>query len=70
MSDPDIGWTLEVANFTGSWPHGHTKMVVIDGKTAIAAGFNYQHKHQSKNHPSGKGKDDFDLVLYHYEIDG
>jgi cardiolipin synthase len=38
-------------------------MVVIDGKTAVAAGFNYQHKHQSKDHPSGKGKDDYDLGL-------
>ena len=63
LSDPEIGWKLEVANFDGSWPHGHTKMVVIDGKTAVAAGFNYQHKHQSKDHPSGKGKDDYDLGL-------
>jgi len=63
MSDPEIGWKLEIANFDGSWPHGHTKMVVIDGKTAVAAGFNYQHKHQSKDHPSGKGKEDFDLGL-------
>jgi phosphatidylserine/phosphatidylglycerophosphate/cardiolipin synthase-like enzyme len=63
MSDPNIGWDLEVANYAGSWPHGHTKMIVIDGKTAIAAGFNYQHKHQSKDHPSGKGKDDYDLGL-------
>ena len=63
MSDPEIGWNLEVANYDGSWPHGHTKMVVIDGKTAVAAGFNFQHKHQSKNHPSGKGKDDFDLGI-------
>jgi phosphatidylserine/phosphatidylglycerophosphate/cardiolipin synthase-like enzyme len=63
MSDPDIGWKLEIANFDGSWPHGHTKMVVIDGKTVVSAGFNYQHKHQSKDHPSGKGKDDYDLGL-------
>ncbi len=63
MSDPEIGWKLEVANYDGSWPHGHTKMVIIDGKTAVAAGFNYQHKHQSKDHPSGKGKADFDLGL-------
>ncbi|MFN2233893.1 MAG: hypothetical protein ACK2U1_06655, partial [Anaerolineales bacterium] len=63
MSDPEIGWKLEIANFDGSWPHGHTKMVVIDGKTTVAAGFNYQHKHQSKDHPSGKGKDDYDLGL-------
>jgi len=63
MDDPEIGWKLEVANYSGSWPHGHTKIVVIDGKTAVAAGFNYQHKHQSKDHPSGKGKADYDLGL-------
>jgi len=63
MDDPDIGWKLEVANYAGSWPHGHTKMVIIDGKTAVAAGFNYQLKHQSKDHPSGKGNDDYDLGL-------
>ncbi len=63
MDDPEIGWKLEIANYSGSWPHGHTKIVVIDGKTVVAAGFNYQHKHQSKDHPSGKGKDDYDLGL-------
>jgi len=63
MSDPDIGWNLEVANYAGSWPHGHTKMVVIDGKTAIAAGFNFQSKHLSTDHPSGKGGAQYDLGI-------
>jgi phosphatidylserine/phosphatidylglycerophosphate/cardiolipin synthase-like enzyme len=63
MSDPEIGWELEIANYDGSWPHGHTKMVVIDGKTAVAAGFNYQHQHLAKDHPSGKGGGTFDLGL-------
>ncbi|MFN2150680.1 MAG: phospholipase D-like domain-containing protein [Anaerolineales bacterium] len=63
MSDPEIGWKLEVANYDGSWPHAHAKMVVIDGKTAVAAGFNYQHKHLSEDHPSGKGKGEYDLAL-------
>ena len=63
MDDPEIGWKVEVANYSGSLPHGHTKIVIIDGKTAVAAGFNFQHKHQSKDHPSGKGKDDYDLGL-------
>ena len=63
MSDPEIGWRLEIANYQGSWPHSHSKMVVIDGKTAIAAGFNFQHKHQAVDHPSGQGKDDYDLGL-------
>jgi cardiolipin synthase len=38
-------------------------MVIIDGKTAVAAGFNFQHKHQAVDHPSGKGNDDYDLGL-------
>jgi len=63
MNDPDIGWRLEIANYQGSWPHSHSKMIVIDGKTAIAAGFNFQHKHQAIDHPSGLGGDDFDLGL-------
>jgi len=63
MSDPEIGWRLEIANYQGSWPHSHSKMLVIDGKTAIAAGFNFQHKHQAVDHPSGQGKDDYDLGL-------
>jgi len=63
MNDPEIGWRLEIANYQGSWPHSHSKMIVIDGKTAIAAGFNFQHKHQAKDHPSGLGGDDFDLGL-------
>jgi len=63
MNDPDIGWRLEIANYQGSWPHSHSKMIVIDGKTAIAPGFNFQHKHQAIDHPSGQGKDDYDLGL-------
>ncbi len=63
MSDPNIGWRLEIANYQGSWPHSHSKMIVIDGKTAIAPGFNFQHKHQAKDHPSGQGEDDYDLGL-------
>jgi len=63
LTDPDIGWRLEVANYQGSWPHAHTKIVVIDGKTAVAAGFNFQHKHLAKGHPSGLGDEDFDLGI-------
>jgi len=63
MNDPEIGWRLEIANYQGSWPHSHSKMIVIDGRTAIGAGFNFQHKHQAVDHPSGQGGDDYDLGL-------
>jgi len=63
MVDPEIGWRLEVANFPGEYPHSHTKFVVIDGKLATSAGFNYGYLHLPKDHPSGKGYDLLDLGL-------
>ncbi len=63
MVDPEIGWRLEVANFPGEYPHSHTKFVVIDGKMATSAGFNYGYLHLPKDHPSGLGYDLLDLGL-------
>ncbi|HIE24608.1 MAG TPA: hypothetical protein EYP74_01265 [Anaerolineales bacterium] len=63
MSNPEIGWDLQVANYEGSWPHGHTKLVVVDGKTAVAAGFNFQYAHYPEEHRSGHGKGRVDLGL-------
>ncbi len=57
MVNEEIGWHLQVANFDGAWPHAHSKFVVIDGKTAIAAGYNYSYLHLPSNHPSGLGLD-------------
>ena len=50
---PEIGWKVELANFDGSWPHAHSKFVVVDGKTAVAAGFNYSYLHLPKTIPAG-----------------
>jgi phosphatidylserine/phosphatidylglycerophosphate/cardiolipin synthase-like enzyme len=63
MVDPEIGWRLEVANFPGTYPHSHTKFVVVDGKTVASAGFNYGYLHFDKDHPSGKGLDMLDLGM-------
>jgi phosphatidylserine/phosphatidylglycerophosphate/cardiolipin synthase-like enzyme len=63
MRNPDIGWKLEVANFAGSWPHSHTKMMVVDGETVIGAGYNLQYAHYPSPHVSGYGKDKIDLGL-------
>jgi phosphatidylserine/phosphatidylglycerophosphate/cardiolipin synthase-like enzyme len=63
MVNEDIGWRLEVANFGGQWPHAHTKFIVVDGKTAAAAGFNYSYLHLPSGHPSGQGLDMTDLGL-------
>ena len=50
--DPEIGWHLEVANYLGNLPHAHSKFLVVDGKTAVAAGFNYSYLHLEKDYPS------------------
>ena len=63
MVDNEIGWRLEVADFEGNMPHGHVKTVIIDGKTAVAAGFNTTYNHFPKDHVSGKGNDRFDMGL-------
>ena len=61
MSNPDLGWKLEVANFDGSWPHSHTKILVVDGKQVIANGFNMQYSHLPEDHHSGLGQGRVDL---------
>jgi cardiolipin synthase len=38
-------------------------MMVVDGKTAIGAGYNLQYAHFPQDHPSGLGKDKVDLGL-------
>lgn len=54
MIDPEIGWRLEVANFPGTYPHSHTKFVVVDGKTVASVGYNYGYLHLDKEHPREK----------------
>ena len=63
MVDPLIGWRVEVANYPGTYPHSHTKFVVIDGKMAASAGYNYGYLHLPVNHASGKGYDMFDTAI-------
>jgi phosphatidylserine/phosphatidylglycerophosphate/cardiolipin synthase-like enzyme len=63
MVDLDIGWKVEVADFDGAMPHSHTKFMIIDGKTILAAGFNMEYKHYAVDHPSGLGAGKQDLGL-------
>jgi len=60
LDDPEIGWKMEVANYGGAWPHSHVKMMVIDGETVVASGFNHEYKPLPKDHPSGQGLGDAD----------
>jgi phosphatidylserine/phosphatidylglycerophosphate/cardiolipin synthase-like enzyme len=63
MVNEEIGWKVEVANFEGTYPHAHTKFMIVDGKTLMGAGFNYGWLHYSTDHPSGKGDDLVDLGM-------
>jgi MFS family permease len=63
MEDPEVGWKLEVANFRGSYPHSHTKFIVIDGRELMSAGFNVSWLHYPADHPSGKGDSLTDLGM-------
>ena len=63
MVDPEIGWRLEVANFPGTYPHSHTKFVVVDGKQVLGVGYNFGYLHLPLDHPSGQGFDMLDLGL-------
>jgi phosphatidylserine/phosphatidylglycerophosphate/cardiolipin synthase-like enzyme len=63
MVAPEIGWRLEVANFEGSFPHSHTKLMVVDGKSMIASGFNIEHRPMPIDSASGRGGGDTDLGI-------
>jgi phosphatidylserine/phosphatidylglycerophosphate/cardiolipin synthase-like enzyme len=63
LENPEIGWKVEVADFAGTYPHSHSKFIIVDGKTLIGAGFNYGWLHLPKDHPSGRGDDLTDLAV-------
>jgi phosphatidylserine/phosphatidylglycerophosphate/cardiolipin synthase-like enzyme len=63
MIDPEIGWRLEIANFPGTYPHSHTKFVVVDGKKVLGVGYNFGYLHLPLDHPSGQGFDMLDLGM-------
>jgi phosphatidylserine/phosphatidylglycerophosphate/cardiolipin synthase-like enzyme len=63
MENVEIGWKVEVANFEGTYPHAHTKFMIVDGKILMGAGFNYGWLHYSTEHPSGKGDNLVDLAM-------
>jgi phosphatidylserine/phosphatidylglycerophosphate/cardiolipin synthase-like enzyme/MFS family permease len=55
MVNEEIGWRVQVANYSGLWPHSHAKLMVIDGKTALSKGINVSYLHYPIDNPSGQG---------------
>jgi phosphatidylserine/phosphatidylglycerophosphate/cardiolipin synthase-like enzyme len=64
LVNEELGWRVEIADFDGRWPHMHTKTMIVDGKTMMAAGFNYSYLHFANDHPSELGIDMFDLGIH------
>lgn len=64
LENEEIGWRVEIVNFEGTWPHSHSKFLVIDGKELLIAGYNYSYLHLSKSHPSQKGLGMVDMGLH------
>lgn len=64
LVNEELGWRVEIADFDGRWPHMHTKMMIVDGQTVMAAGFNYSYQHFAHDHPSGLGIDMYDLGIH------
>jgi hypothetical protein len=50
-SDPEIGWSIQLGNYQGNLPHAHSKFMVVDGETAVAAGFNISYLHLDASLP-------------------
>ncbi|UCG23122.1 MAG: hypothetical protein JSW55_13280 [Chloroflexota bacterium] len=63
MVDPELGWRVEVGNYSGRYPYSHVKTMIIDGETVVASGFNHEYKPLPQDHPSGLGKGDTDTAL-------
>ncbi len=55
MVNEEIGWRVEVANYSGLWPHSHAKLIVIDGQTAVSKGINVSYLHYPIDNPTGQG---------------
>ncbi len=64
LVNEELGWRVEIADFDGRWPHMHTKMMIVDGKTVMAAGFNYSYLHFAGDHPSDRGIGMYDLGIH------
>ncbi|EYB68333.1 Phospholipase D-like domain protein [Deinococcus phoenicis] len=57
------GWRLEIANYAYVLPHHHVKLVVQDGETVLAGGFNISLFHVPADAPGGHGLDLTDLAI-------
>ncbi|SMB93483.1 phospholipase D-like domain-containing protein [Deinococcus hopiensis] len=58
-----LGWRVELANYSGSFPHSHAKLLVTDGEFLTVTGFNVGPLHLPSATTRGHGGDLRDLGL-------
>ncbi|MFC4425966.1 phospholipase D-like domain-containing protein [Deinococcus navajonensis] len=63
FSDPARRWQVEVANYAGTFPHSHAKLLVTDGEALTVMGFNVGPLHLPSATTGGRGGDLRDLAV-------
>ncbi|WP_216328690.1 phospholipase D-like domain-containing protein [Deinococcus aestuarii] len=63
LRDDRVGWRVEVANYAGTFPHSHAKLLVTDGTDLTVTGFNVGPVHLPSGPTRGHGGDVRDLGL-------
>jgi len=53
LRDERLGWQVEVANYAGTFPHSHAKLLVTDGTDLTVTGFNVGPLHLPSQEPPG-----------------
>jgi phosphatidylserine/phosphatidylglycerophosphate/cardiolipin synthase-like enzyme len=53
LRDERLGWQVEIANYRGTFPHSHAKLLVTDGTDLTVMGFNVGPLHLPSGTPGG-----------------
>ncbi|WP_034384035.1 phospholipase D-like domain-containing protein [Deinococcus sp. YIM 77859] len=64
LTDEARGWRVEIANYAGTFPHSHAKLLVTDGTDLTVMGFNAGTLHLPSATTGGHGGDLRDLGLW------
>ncbi|MFC4639272.1 phospholipase D-like domain-containing protein [Deinococcus hohokamensis] len=59
--DPTPGWRLELANYRYFAPHDHAKLLIVDGQSVTAGGYNVSWFHVPRRTPGGRDLSDLAL---------
>ncbi|ACO46548.1 conserved hypothetical protein; putative membrane protein [Deinococcus deserti VCD115] len=63
FSDPARRWQVQIANYAGTFPHSHAKLLVTDGEALTVMGFNVGPLHLPSATTEGRGGDLRDLAV-------